>query len=251
MRNSDANDEWLTARSFQSRVRHCRLQPAQPVSSRLTRPSSRRAPRSSRFTFHVSCSGFTLIETIAVIVIIMLAVGVGMPTFLRTYRSEVLRSETSMLRSTIQHARYQAIVRQHAMSLNMDLAQQTYWIEMPDIVETNMVLQVLSLSTNALAFTDGTVPETTLMTNDLSTNAVIVALPTSTRHEMVSPARLVQLEAADGVVTASGTATVTFYPNGACQGGVITLGGDGNDTTAIELDPLTSLSKLLPSAPMR
>ncbi|MFA6563956.1 MAG: GspH/FimT family pseudopilin [Verrucomicrobiia bacterium] len=185
------------------------------------------------------------------IVIIMLAVGVGMPTFLRTYRSEVLRSETSMLRSTIQHARYQAIVRQHAMSLNMDLAQQTYWIEMPDIVETNMVLQVLSLSTNALAFTDGTVPETTLMTNDLSTNAVIVALPTSTRHEMVSPARLVQLEAADGVVTASGTATVTFYPNGACQGGVITLGGDGNDTTAIELDPLTSLSKLLPSAPMR
>lgn len=180
----------------------------------------------------------------------MLVIGVGMPSFLRTYRGEVLRSETSLLRSTIQHARYQAIVRQHAMSLNMDFSQQTYWIEMPDIVETNMTLQVLSLSTNALAFTDGTVPETVLTTDDLSTNAVVVALPTSTRHEMVSPARLVQLEATDGAVTTSGNATVTFYPNGACQGGIITLGGD-NDTIAIELDPLTSLSKLVIHAPTR
>lgn len=187
----------------------------------------------------------------AVILIIVLVIGVGMPTFLRTYRSEVLRSETSVLRSTIQHARYQAVVRQHAMSLNMDFSQQSYWIEMPQMVETNLVLQVLSLSTNALAFTDGTVPEITQMTDDLSTNAVVVALPTSTRHEMVSPARLVQLEAADGVVTGSGAATITFYPNGACQGGVITLGGAADDAVLIELDSLTSLSKLVFNAPTR
>jgi type II secretory pathway pseudopilin PulG len=224
----DVNDGWTTARNSRSR-----------------------APCPLRFTFHVSRSGFTLIETIAVIVIIMLVIGVGMPSFLRTYRGEVLRSETSLLRSTIQHARYQAIVRQHAMSLTMDFSQQAYWIEMPDIVETNMVLQVLSLSTNALAFADGTVPETAQMTDDLSTNAVITALPTSTRHEMVSPVHLVQLEGADGTVTASGAATVTFFPNGACQGGVITIGGDPNDNVAIELDPLTSLSKLLPTAAMR
>ena len=220
-------------------------------SSPALRHSSHATRAPSLLTPHAPRAGFTLIETIAVIVIIMLVIGVGMPTFLRTYRGEVVRSETSLLRSTIQHARYQAIVRQHAMSLSMDFSQQAYWIEMPDIVETNMVLQVLSLSTNALAFTDGTFPETVQTTNDLATNAVIVALPTSTRHEMVSPARLMQLEAPDGTVTASGTATITFYPNGACQGGVITLGGDINDTIAIELDPLTSLSKLLPTAAMR
>ncbi|MCX6909979.1 MAG: GspH/FimT family pseudopilin [Verrucomicrobia bacterium] len=187
----------------------------------------------------------------AVILIIVLVIGVGMPTFLRTYRSEILRSETSLLRSTIQHARYQAVVRQHAMALNMDFSQQAYWIEMPEMVETNLVLQVLSLSTNALAFTDGTVPETAQMTDDLSTNAVIVALPTSTRHEMVSPARLLQLEAADGIVTSSGAATITFYPNGACQGGSIFLGGASDDQIAIELDPLTSLSKLVVHARTR
>lgn len=187
----------------------------------------------------------------AVILIIVLVIGVGMPTFLRTYRSEVLRSETSLLRSTIQHARYQAVVRQHAMSLNMDFSQQAYWIEMPDVAETNMVLQVLSLSTNALAFTDGTAPDTSTMTDDLATNAVIVALPTSTRHEMVSPARLLQLQAADDTVTSSGNALITFYPNGACQGGTIFLGGAGNDTVAIELDPLTSLSKLVINAQTR
>ena len=187
----------------------------------------------------------------AVVLIIVLMVGLGMPSFLHTYRNEIIRSETSRLRSTIQHARYQAIVRQHAMALNMDFSQQAYWIEMPNIVETNLVLQVLSLSTNALAFADGTVPETAQMTDDLSTNRAVAALPASTRHEMVSPARLVQLEAADGAVTASGAATVTFFPNGACQGGVITLGGEGNDTIAIELDPLTSLSKLVIHAPTR
>lgn len=185
------------------------------------------------------------------IVIIMLAVGVGMPTFLRTYRGEILRSETSTLRSTIQHARYQAIVRQRAMSLNMDFSEQVYWIEMPDITETNLVLQVLSLSTNALAFADGTVPETASQTDDLSTNAVIAALPTSTRHEMVSPARLLQVQAADDTVTSSGTASIVFYPNGACQGGSIFLGGADDDTVAIEVDPMTSLSKLLPNASTR
>ncbi|MCX6897910.1 MAG: prepilin-type N-terminal cleavage/methylation domain-containing protein [Verrucomicrobia bacterium] len=221
-----------------------RSSPALRLSSPATHHSSLVTRRSQR-------SGFTLIETIAVIVIIMLAVGVGMPTFLRTYRSEILRSETSVLRSTIQHARYQAIVRQHAMSLNMDFSQQTYWIEMPDIVETNLVLQVLSLSTNALAFTDGTAPDTAPQADDLSTNAVIVALPTSTRHEMVSPARLLQLQAVDSTATASGVASISFYPNGACQGGTILLGNANDDTVAIELDPLTSLSKLLPNAPMR
>ena len=185
------------------------------------------------------------------ILIIVLAVGVGMPSFLRTYRGEILRSETSKLRSTIQHARYQAIVRQHAMSLNLDFSQQAYWIEMPDIMETNLVLQVLSLSTNALAFTDGSSPDVSSLADDLSTNAVIVALPESTRHEMVSPVRLVQLQGADDIVTASGTAAISFYPNGACQGGTILLGGTGDDNIAIEVDPLTSLSKLSSNAQTR
>ena len=187
----------------------------------------------------------------AVILIIVLAVGVGMPSFLRVYRSEILRSETRALRATIQHARYQAIVRQHTMMLNLDFAQQAYWIEMPDTVETNLVQQVLNLSTNALAFTDGTVPDIGTTTNDLSTNAVILALPNTTHHDMVPPARLVQLEMLDGTASAAGVASIAFYPNGACQGGAILVGGSGNDQIGIEVDPLTSLSTLMPDAQTR
>ncbi len=181
----------------------------------------------------------------AVILIIVLAVGVGMPSFLRIYRGEVLRSETRTLRATIQHARYQAIVRQHTMMLNLDFSQQAYWIEMPDTVETNLVQQVLNLSTNALAFTDGSFPDFNSSTNDLSTNAAVLALPNTTHHDMVSPARLVQLETMDGAVTANGVASISFYPNGACQGGAILVGGSGDDKIGIEVDPLTSLSKLM------
>lgn len=207
--------------------------------------------RSSLITRRGPRSGFTLIETMAVIFIIVLAVGLGMPSFLRVYRGEILRSETSTLRSTIQHARYQAIVRQHMMMLNLDFSQQAYWIEMPDTVQTNWVQQVLNLSTNALAFTDGNMPDIGSSTNDLSTNAVILALPNTTRHEMVPPARLLQLEAMDGTVSASGVASISFYPNGACQGGAILLSGSGDDKTGIEVDPLTSLSRLIPDAQSR
>ena len=141
----------------------------------LTLRSSPALRRSPLITGRGPRIGFTLIETMAVIFIIVLAVGLGMPSFLRVYRGEILRSETSTLRSTIQHARYQAIVRQHAMMLNLDFSQQAYWIEMPDTVETNLVQQVLNLSTNALAFTDGTLPDIGSTANDLSTNAVILA----------------------------------------------------------------------------
>ena len=72
-----------------------------------------------------------------------------------------------------------------------------------------------------------------------------------TNARLVSPARLLQVQAADDTVTASGTASIVFYPNGACQGGSIFLGGADDDTVAIELDPMTSLSKLLPNASMR
>jgi prepilin-type N-terminal cleavage/methylation domain-containing protein len=237
MRNLDATNEWQAACIFPSEARRRPLTPEQPGLPRLT--------------FHVSRSGFTLIETMAVILIIVLAVGVGMPSFLRVYRGEILRSETSKLRGTIQHARYQAIVRQHTMTLNLDFSQQAYWIEMPDTVATNFVQQVLDLSTNALAFTDGTFPDFSSPTNDLSTNAVILALPDTTHHDMISPVRLVQLEALDGTVSASGVASILFYPNGACQGGDILLAGAGNDQAGIEVDPLTSLSKLLLNAQAR
>ncbi|MBM3891405.1 MAG: hypothetical protein FJ388_20015, partial [Verrucomicrobia bacterium] len=97
--------------------------------------ASRLPPRraGSLITHHSSLSAFTLIETMAVIIIILLLVGVSMPTFVRAHRSEMLRSEASMLRSTVLHARYQAIVHQQPMLLNLDFDNQAYWIEMSQV----------------------------------------------------------------------------------------------------------------------
>jgi len=185
----------------------------------------------------------------AVIIIILLLVGVSMPTFVRAHRSEMLRSEASMLRSTVLHARYQAIVHQQPMLLNLDFDNQAYWIEMSQVTQTNLLLQVLALSTNALMTT--TTTDTAPEQEDLSTNAVIASLPQVTRHEMVEPVRLAQAQAQDDTVTASGVAQITFYPNGASQGGLIILSGAADDTVGIEIDPLTSLGKMVADAQLR
>lgn len=194
-------------------------------------------------------SGFTLIEMMAVVIIIVMLVAVNIPTFVRTHRAEMLRSEARMLHSTVLHARYQAIVHQQPMLLNLDFDNQAYWVEVSQVTQTNLLLQVLNLSTNALAVSYGV--NTAPAQENLSTNAVVAAMPQMTRHELLDPVKLAQIQAQDDTVTAAGIASITFYPNGACQGGLIILSGAGDDTVGVEIDPLTSLGKMVADAQPR
>ncbi len=185
--------------------------------------------------------GFTLIETMAVILVIVLMTALTAPTFIRTYRAETLRGEARLLMAAVQQARYHAIVRQHPMVLNLDLAGQTYWIEASQQTVTNLVDQVFAMSTNSLAVNGNQVAEV----EDLSTNEVVNALPDWTRHEMASGVKLDRLETFDGEPQAGDVAQLTCYPSGASQGGLIVLIGSDDSAIGVHVDPLTSLPKLI------
>ncbi|MBI5395501.1 MAG: prepilin-type N-terminal cleavage/methylation domain-containing protein [Verrucomicrobia bacterium] len=190
---------------------------------------------------HGRRGGFTLIEVMAVIVIIILVAGLTTPTFIRTYRSETLRSEARLLMATVQQARYQAVVRQHPMVLNLNFAEQAYWVEASQETVTNLIDQVFAMSTNSLAVASNWVAEI----EDLSTNETVTALPGWTRHEMASGVKLERLETFEGESQSGDVAQVTCYPSGASQGGVIMLVGGNDEAVGVQIDPLTSLPKLI------
>jgi prepilin-type N-terminal cleavage/methylation domain-containing protein len=190
--------------------------------------------------------GFTLIEMMAVALIILLMVGLTMPTFIRTYRSEILRSEARALMAMAQQARYQAIVHQRPIVMNLNFDEQAYWIEASAAIITNLTMQVFLNSTNSLAIGSNVVWDT----EDLSTNAAFATMPTWTRRELSADVRLEQLQTLDDLVEASGTATITFYPNGASHGGLIVLAGSSG-ALGVQVDPLTSLPRLILDATPR
>lgn len=181
----------------------------------------------------------------AVIVIIVLLAGLTTPIFFRTWRAEMLRSEARVLMGTVQTARYNAVVRQHPMILNFDFDGQAYWVEASTQTETNLTMQIFSASTNSLAIGSGAASLTAPQAEDFSTNAAVAALPQSTRRELSSDVRLAQLQGLDQTATANGTATMTCYPNGSCEGGLIILTGANGDALGVSVDPLTTLPKLI------
>lgn len=185
--------------------------------------------------------GFTLIEVMAVVVIIILVAALTAPTFIRTYRSETLRAEARVLMATVQQARYQAVVRQHPMVLNLDFAGQAYWVEASQETVTNLIDQVFAMSTNSLAVASNWVTEI----EDLSTNEAVTALVDWTRHELPSTVKLDRLETFEGEAESGDASQVTCYPSGASRGGVIVLTGGNDEAIGVQIDPLTSLPKLI------
>ena len=185
--------------------------------------------------------GFTLIEMMAAVVVIILVAALTTPTFIRTYRSETLRSEARLLMVAVQQARYQAVVRQHPMVLNLNFTDQAYWIEASQETVTNLIDQVFAMSTNSLAVASNWVAEV----EDLSTNDAVTALSGWTRHEMPTNVKLDRLETFEGEAQAGDVSQVTCYPSGASQGGLIVLTGGNDETIAEHIDPLTSLPKLI------
>ena len=180
------------------------------------------------------------------VAIIAVLSAVTLPTFSRVYRSELLRNEGRVLMATVQQARYQAVVRQYPMTLKLDFANQAYWVEMSQETVTNLTAQMFEVATNSFSGTTGTTNySSTVDTTDLSTNAVVTALPTITRRQLEAPMKLAQFQTIDGDIEADENAEITCYPNGSSKGGFILLTGANNESLGVEVDPLTSLPKLI------
>jgi len=74
-------------------------------------------------------AGFTLIELIVVIMIMMTVAGVGLPRLLSFVDNGNLGAESRRLAGMIQYARHEAARQQRSFFLTMDLEAHAYWIE--------------------------------------------------------------------------------------------------------------------------
>jgi type II secretion system protein H len=64
--------------------------------------------------------GFSLIELLMVVVISLIAAGIAVPTFVRSYRSSQLRSSVRTVVMTAKYARSMAVLSQKPMALLLD-----------------------------------------------------------------------------------------------------------------------------------
>ena len=86
-------------------------------------------PCRSRMSAHGHRSGFTLIELIVVMAIMMTVAGIGLPRLLAWVSHGNLGAEARRLAGMVEYARHQAAWRQRTFYLTMDLEAHAYWIE--------------------------------------------------------------------------------------------------------------------------
>lgn len=80
-------------------------------------------------------SGFTMIELLLVIVIIGIAIGIAMPSFVRSIQGQRLGSAARTLVTVARYARSMAVLRQSDLTLSFNLANGQI-----DLISTNVTL---------------------------------------------------------------------------------------------------------------
>lgn len=157
-------------------------------------------------------AGFTLVELTIVIFIMAVVMALAVPSFVRHYNASLVFSATRSFATFCQLARIQAVMRQQPAVLHIDVPGQRIWL------------------TQAAG----------------SNDADAVAQPGETSQNLeISPRiALVSAELADPTLAASNdvnSVTVTFYPNGTCDGvTVVFRGANKTDTLGAVLDPITA-----------
>lgn len=114
------------------------LQKRRRVTKLLTRPykSERvRAERGSvvksRAAFRRNCSGFSLIELVIVVAIILVVSAIALPAFVRMTNSSKLTTTTRGVSDLIERARYEAVKQNSKVSCHFDLgaAPPVVWVD--------------------------------------------------------------------------------------------------------------------------
>ncbi len=161
-------------------------------------------------------SGFTLIELSIAVFIIAIIIAVTVPSFVRSYNTEVLNATGRTIATSCEFAKLNAVLHQRNVGYYIDMDRQTIWL-------------MQAASTNDTA--DGS-----------SSDAdVLKTIPMPTRIGL-SSAQLGEL-----MPQGRGQVEATFYPNGTCDAFAVTLRGveKGNGLEVV-VDPVTCRGMLWP-----
>ena len=174
--------------------------------------------------------GFTLTELIVVMVIMVIAASVIMPTFMRQLEYARLSSAARRLLSCARYARSQAVIRNVPYRLNIDEEGRRYWITCYDADRAEL----------------GEEPFRT----DTSTLGLVEELPEDVTFEQVviGDERREGEESAAEQVNPDGSIFVEYRPDGTSDGMQVLLKNAEDERLAIRADAVTGRAEIAEEA---
>ncbi len=131
----------------------------------------------------------------------------SVPYFVRSFNAMQLGSTARTFITACDFARYNAVLRQRVVTLQVDLDRQRYELWQTVETETGITESPVSLK----------------------------------RIELPRQAALISVQAAEEVARQRGIVEIRFYPNGTCDPAtLIWRGTEKNDAFAVAVDPVTA-----------
>jgi prepilin-type N-terminal cleavage/methylation domain-containing protein len=179
--------------------------------------------------------GFSLIELLLVVVISLVAAGIAMPTFVRSYRSSQLRSSVRTVLMTAKYARSMSVLSQKPMALLLDKVEGE--LEVVALADRG------SLSDRGRFLDDRSMrKEDALLGKEKEASDIQIGSELVKR--LAADVRIEAFESAQAEREIEGIHWVNFYPNGMCEGFLVKLLDKDGRSAVIEMEGISGALKV-------
>ena len=177
--------------------------------------------------------GFTLVELLLVLVIMGIATGLAIPSFVRSYQSAKLRTSARTVVMASRYARSVAVLQQLQAALLYDMEKHTI-----EVVVINMEASAEDRS----GFLDARKePKDARVTDDQAEETgPSASVASRLRKAMAEDVRIISVEREEEGREMDNIFWVNYYPNGMCDQHTVRLRDKHNKTVRIEVDPMSA-----------
>lgn len=191
-------------------------------------------PRPGRLR-HGPLRGFSLIELLLVVVISLVAAGIAMPTFVRSYRSSQLRSSVRTVIMTAKYARSMSVLSQKPMALLLDREQGE--------------LEVVALADRGSISDRGRFLDDRAMRKEdallgKEAEAASIQIGSELIKRLAPDVQIEAFESAKAEREIEGIYWVNFYPNGMCEGFSVKLLDKDGRSALVDMDGVSGTAKV-------
>ena len=186
-------------------------------------------------------SGFTLIEMMLIVVIMLLASAMAIPSFVRSYRGAKLRSAARTVVMVHRHARSMAVLGQKEVGVLFDIARQQ--LEVVSIAsetsanDKSMFLEQSSTREADSAIQGGKAP-------DEEEPKAKPPIASELTRKLPEGVKIDSFESEKVEQEVDGIYWVAYHPNGMSDPYTIRLVDDNQKAAVVEVDPISGKAKV-------